>query len=205
VVLIGHHPVTLCGLRQVFENESDCLVRAVCTDVERGLEAVRQQHPDVLIADLDRTAALSLLRYVQRERLTCRVVILISASDEGQMVDATRLGAAIVQKELAPEVLVSCIRNLDGAERVPASSGRVSLAARHAKPGTAIRHSGRALTPREAEIARLAARGASTRDIATRLDVKQGTVKIHLHSIYEKLNVGGRLGLILVARRRGLA
>jgi DNA-binding NarL/FixJ family response regulator len=45
----------------------------------------------------------------------------------------------------------------------------------------------------------------STREIAARLDVKQGTVKIHLHSIYDKLNVAGRLGLILVARRHGLA
>ena len=58
---------------------------------------------------------------------------------------------------------------------------------------------------RETEIARLAVLGISTRDIAERLDVKQGTVKIHLHSIYEMLNVGGRLGLVLFARRHGLA
>jgi DNA-binding CsgD family transcriptional regulator len=68
-----------------------------------------------------------------------------------------------------------------------------------------MRHISRHLTPREAEIARLAIRGISTKDIAMRLGLKHGTVKIHLHSIYEKLDVDGRLGLILIGRRHGLA
>jgi DNA-binding CsgD family transcriptional regulator len=50
----------------------------------------------------------------------------------------------------------------------------------------------------------MAALGVSTREIADRLAVKRGTVKIHLHSIYDKLSVGGRLGLIVFARRHGL-
>jgi DNA-binding NarL/FixJ family response regulator len=60
------------------------------------------------------------------------------------------------------------------------------------------------LTRRETEIARLAAVGLPTREIAARLAVKHGTVKIHLHSIYEKLKVEGRLGLVLFARRHRL-
>jgi DNA-binding NarL/FixJ family response regulator len=203
VVLAGHHPLTLCGLRQVFENEADCAVLAVCTDIEGSLEALRQYRPDVLILDVDRNGALAALRSIQRERLGSRVVVLVSAADEAQMLDAARLGGAIVQKELPPDALLSCIRSL-WSEKPLDVPGIGRLATRLTKAGTTTR-SGRHLTPREAEIARLAARGASTRDIATRLDVKQGTVKIHLHSIYEKLNVGGRLGLILVARRRGLA
>ena len=204
VVLAGHHPLTLCGLRQVFENEADCAVLAVCSDIEGSLEALRQYRPDVLILDVDRNGALAALRSIQRERLGSRVVVLVSAADEAQMLDAARLGGAIVQKELPPDALLSCIRSLHRSEKPLDVPGIGRLATRLTKTGTTTR-SGRHLTPREAEIARLAARGASTRDIATRLDVKQGTVKIHLHSIYEKLNVGGRLGLILVARRRGLA
>jgi DNA-binding NarL/FixJ family response regulator len=62
----------------------------------------------------------------------------------------------------------------------------------------------RGLTQRETEIVRLAIKGISTKEIAARLAVRQGTVKVHLHNIYDKLQVDGRLGLILFARRQGL-
>jgi RNA polymerase sigma factor (sigma-70 family) len=72
------------------------------------------------------------------------------------------------------------------------------------KHETSIRQLARGLTPRETEIVRLAIKGVPTKEIAVRLAVRQGTVKVHLHNIYEKLQVDGRLGLILFARRHGL-
>ena len=206
LVLAGHHPLTLCGLSQVFEKEPACSVLAVCTDVEAALDAVRRYQPEILILDLDRNAALTALRRVQRERLPTRVVVLASASDDSEMVDAMRLGAsAIIQKELPPEAFVRCVQKVHRGEHALEGPGVERLVTRLSRSGLSTRHVSRQLTPREAEIARLAARGVSTKDIAARLAVKQGTVKIHLHSIYEKLNVGGRLGLILFARRHGLA
>ena len=62
----------------------------------------------------------------------------------------------------------------------------------------------RLLTPRELEIVRLAAQGLRNREIAERLSITEGTVKIHLHNIYEKLGVTGRSQLILHATREGL-
>ena len=50
----------------------------------------------------------------------------------------------------------------------------------------------RILTPRELEIVRLVAEGLRNREIAERLTITEGTVKIHLHNIYEKLGVSGR-------------
>lgn len=207
LVLAGQHPLTLCGLSQVFEREADCTVLEVCTDVDGTLDAVRRHQPDVLMLDLDRNGTFKILRRVQRERLATRVVVLAAASDETDMVDAMRVGArAIVFKELPPEAFVACVRKVHREERPlddAQHDGR--LVTRLSRNGTSARHSTRQLTPRETEIARLAVLGIPTRDIAERLDVKQGTVKIHLHSIYEKLNVGGRLGLVLFARRHGLA
>jgi DNA-binding NarL/FixJ family response regulator len=54
------------------------------------------------------------------------------------------------------------------------------------------------------EIVRLVAGGLRNRGVAERLNVTEGTVKVHLHNIYEKLGVRGRLALILFARAKGL-
>ena len=50
----------------------------------------------------------------------------------------------------------------------------------------------------------MVAEGRRNRDIATRLSISEGTVKIHLHNVYEKLGVDGRLELVLYAQERGL-
>ena len=206
LVLAGHHPVTLCGLSQVFEKQGDCQVLDVCTDLEAVIETIRRHGPDIVVLDLDRHSAFKVLRRIQRARLSTRVVVLASASDDHDMTEAVRLGArAMVLKELSPEAFVEAIRKVHDGERPVIDGGVGRLVSQFFKSGAPMRHGGHQLTPREAEIARLAVMGISTRDIASRLNVKQGTVKIHLHSIYEKLNVAGRLGLILVARRHGLA
>jgi DNA-binding NarL/FixJ family response regulator len=208
LVLAGPHPLTLYGLSQVFQNERDCTVLAVRTGTDAILEAVRRHQPDFLIIDFDRNGAFTVLRRIQREHLATRVVVLAAASDTNEMIDAVRLGArAVALKEQPPEALVACIRRVHRGEPSLERDGPDAghPVGRLVKGGTSTRHGARHLTPREAEIARLAVRGVSTRDIATQLGLKQGTVKIHLHSIYEKLNVHGRLGLILVARRYSLA
>jgi RNA polymerase sigma factor (sigma-70 family) len=68
----------------------------------------------------------------------------------------------------------------------------------------ATRQAAETLTPREIEIVRMVAQGLRNRTIAERLSISEGTVKVHLHNIYEKLGVGGRLELVLCAQQRGL-
>jgi DNA-binding NarL/FixJ family response regulator len=60
------------------------------------------------------------------------------------------------------------------------------------------------LTPRETEIVRLVAQGLRNKELAQRLSITEGTVKIHLHNIYDKLGVDGRLELVLTAQQKGL-
>ena len=200
LVLASHHPLTLCGLSQVLEREPDCTVLAVCTHGGAVVEVVRRHAPDIVVLDLERHDALRVLRLLQREDTPARVMLLASAADEAAMVEAPPAGShTIVRKEVSPEAFVTTVREVS---RVDVQRNRDSDVAAFKSGATAFRrHPARPLTPREAEIAQLAVRGISTKDIAARLDVKQGTVKIHLHSIYEKLNVDGRLGLVLYARR----
>ena len=61
-----------------------------------------------------------------------------------------------------------------------------------------------ALTPRELEIVRMVAQGLRNRVIGERLVISESTVKVHLHNIYEKLGIEGRLELVLLAQQKGL-
>ena len=60
------------------------------------------------------------------------------------------------------------------------------------------------LTPREMEIARLVAQGRTNKEIAATLFIAEGTVKIHLHNTYEKINVTRRAELVRFAQEYGL-
>jgi DNA-binding NarL/FixJ family response regulator len=62
----------------------------------------------------------------------------------------------------------------------------------------------RVLTPREIEMVRMAAGGLRNREISQRLAISEGTVKIHLHHIYQKLKVANRVQLTLCAQSRKL-
>src|SRR5947199_10311510 len=59
------------------------------------------------------------------------------------------------------------------------------------------------LTVRQLDILRLVSMGLSNKAIAERIFVKEGTVKIHLHNIYKKLDVGNRLALTIFAQNKG--
>ena len=62
----------------------------------------------------------------------------------------------------------------------------------------------RALTVRETEIVRMITQGLRNKVIAERLSISEGTVKIHLHNVYDKLGLDGRLELMLHAQKQGL-
>lgn len=61
------------------------------------------------------------------------------------------------------------------------------------------------LTPREIEVVRLLAAGLRNREIARRLLISEGTVKIHLHNVFSKLKLDNRLALGLYAKEKRLA
>jgi DNA-binding NarL/FixJ family response regulator len=207
LVLADHYPLTLSGLCQLFKQEAGFEVLAACADADAALDAVRKHNPAVLVLDIEFPAngAFLVLRQIRREKLLPHVVLLASALDDHQVLDAMRLGASgVVLREMSPESVVRCVRKVHAGEQWLEKQAVENAMGRLVKHETSIRQLARGLTPRETEIVRLAIKGVPTKEIAVRLAVRQGTVKVHLHNIYEKLQVDGRLGLILFARRHGL-
>lgn len=197
----------LQGLHHLFERQPDFEVVATCVDAGTTLDAVRQHRPDVLVLDLRMPGrdGLDVLRALEQDGARCRTVLLTAAVTNAEVLDAVRLGVTgLVLKESTPDTLLACIRRVhEGGEWIDRDTAsravRVVLEREEAS-----RAATETLTPREIEIVRMVSQGLRNRTIAERLSISEGTVKVHLHNIYEKLGVGGRLELVLCAQQRGL-
>ncbi len=207
LVLADDHPIVLDGLEQLFRLEQDFEVVARCRDGDEALKAIRTLHPDILVLDIrmPRRDGLQVLRSLREEVLPVRIVLLTAALDEEQLVDALQLGVGgVVLKEMAPRLLVDAVREVYSGgrwlDKGSANRALGSLLRRDAESREALP----SLTPRELEIVRMVARGLRNRAIAEQLFISEGTVKIHLHNIYQKLEVDGRLELAVRARGKGL-
>ena len=207
LALADDHPIVLDGLESLFRLEPDFQVVARCINGEETLVAVRRHRPDILILDLrmPRGDGLEILRTLRREKLPTKVVVLAAALEEDEILDALRLGVrGVVLKELAPQLLVECVRKVHAGEQwleKQLSSRVLETLLRREAGGRAASS---VLTPREIEIVRMVASGLRNRELARRLGVTEGTVKIHLHNIYKKLKVQSRVELVLHAQSNKL-
>jgi DNA-binding NarL/FixJ family response regulator len=106
---------------------------------------------------------------------------------------------------MAPQLLVEAIREVHaGGQWLEQGLGGRALRRLLSREKRAS-EAARLLSSREREIVRLVAAGLRNRAIADRLSISEGTVKVHIHNIYEKLDVNGRIELTLYARENGLA
>jgi two-component system, NarL family, nitrate/nitrite response regulator NarL len=207
LVLADDHPIVLEGLEQLFRAQQDFAVVARCQDGAETLRAVRQHRPDVLLLDIRMPApdGLPVIRELQRDGLPTRIVLLTAALEEDDVVEAVRLGVkGVVLKEMAPQMLVECVRKVAAGEQWIERRSLTMALDKVLRREAGFREVSAVLTPREIEIVRLAAQGLRNQAIADRLHISEGTVKVHLHNIYEKLGIDGRVALTLYAREKGL-
>ena len=182
VVIADTHPIILDGIGRLFEDAGFSVV-ARCGAGPDGL---------------------TVLREMKRFQLTTQAVLFTSAPQESEILEAIRLGVrGVVLKEMPPHLLVNCVRKVHSGERWVEKRSAGRLLEKLLKREVAARQLAKDLTVRELDILRLVAVGLSNKAIAERIFVKEGTVKIHLHNIYKKLDVGNRLALTIFAQNKG--
>ena len=207
LVIADNHPLILDGLENLFRREPDMAVLARCRDGEETLQAVRYHQPDLLLLDIrmPRKDGLEVVQEIGKEKLPTRVVVLTAELGEKEALRLLRCGVkGILLKEMAPQLLVQCIRKVyaGGQWLERESTGRVldQLLRREAE----ARELAGVLTSREIEVVCLVARGLPNKAIAKKLHLSEGTVKVHLHHVYDKLELDSRLALLHYAQERGL-
>jgi DNA-binding NarL/FixJ family response regulator len=207
LVLADDHPLLLDGLEKLLRLEKDFRILARCLTGQETLKALEQHKPDVLILDIHLPGmdGLEVMRKMQEKKLPTRVVLLTAAVDESQMAQAIRLEVGgVVLKESASKTLIECIRKVHAGEQW-FEKGALGRTLENLFQRDAARDAvAQVLSPREMEILRKVLSGLRNKDIAKILFISEGTVKVHLHSIYQKLKLDGRLQLIQYCHQRGL-
>jgi DNA-binding NarL/FixJ family response regulator len=207
LVLADDHSIVLDGLQRLFQSQDDFEVVSCCATGDSALDALRSAPVDVLVLDLRMPdkSGLDVLRVIAAEAIGCRTVLLTAALRDDDIAEAVRLGASgVVLKESSPDELLDCVRRVHLGEQWIDRETLARAFSRVLNRESATREAGKTLTPRELEIVRMVSQGLRNKVIAEQLTISEGTVKIHLHNIYEKLGVDGRLALVLLAQNKGL-
>jgi two-component system, NarL family, response regulator len=198
ILLVDDHAVVREGIQAVFGAHADFQVVGSVGSGEEALAAVEQTTPDVVILDLRMPGmdGLAVLEALRARHPRVKVVMLSGHSGDEAIWRALSGGAAGYLLKTAPaQAMVEGVRQAYQGRARPSAEVAGRLAERTFY-GT--------LSDREIEVLRHAAGGQSNKEIAGALGVAESTVKNHLRSIMEKLQVDDRTEAVTVALRRGV-
>jgi DNA-binding NarL/FixJ family response regulator len=196
VLLVDDHPMIGAALDMLLRGSDYELLGRARSVAEAGREIPRQK-PDLVLLDVNLPdgSGLDVLRKISRMRARPRVILLTAGMDEAQLLAAADLDPqGMVLKTSDPSLLTECMDAVTAGKRWvdPEIADRTRQAQARAD-------SAPALTRRERELIELVRQGLRNRDIAAELGVTEGTVKVYLHSIFDKLQVENRTELALRA------
>ena len=207
LVLADPHPVMLDGLAHDFQQSPEFSVKACVSNGNDALAAVRKFQPDILVMDLSLTqrSGLSLIEEIQQHQLPTKPVVFTGAPI-GEVMRVIDLGVpGLVSKDKSKQVLVRCIEAVHQGDKwldrdltMKTMSLLLEQQKKNAKASSL-------LTPREMMVARMVTEGWPNKKIASKLFISEGTAKLHVHHIYQKLNCPGRMSLQRYMQENGLA
>jgi VCBS repeat-containing protein len=208
LVIAGRHPIVLQGLTSVFAPHRDFEIVASCHDGASCVEAIRSLAPDVALLEdsLPDLTASEVLAIANAENLSTRLVFFTASVEQGDLAAAIAAGAcSAISKYASLETLLQSLRLVArGIRLLPEPSPDLAPTGKEVN-GASIESMLAVLTDREREIMRLVSEGLSNKAVARRLNISQGTIKVHLHHIYQKLEINNRtvLAALAISQRYG--
>jgi len=211
ILLIDDHTLFRSGVHALLQRQPDFEVVGDAADGIEGIKRAKQHRPDVVLLDLNMPglSGIETLQLLQQDLPDTAVIMLTVSEDVDELTSALHEGACgYLLKNMDADALATMIRRAANGESVIAESMTQRLIAKMRTPQKAEELPARdtressALTPRERDIVRIVARGASNKDIARELDLAESTVKIHVRNVLRKLNLTSRVQIAIHALAR---
>ncbi|MFC7644598.1 response regulator [Streptosporangium lutulentum] len=201
LMIVDDHPVVREGLRGMLEADPGITVVGEAASGNEAVVRAGELRPDVILMDLrmpdgDGVSATS---RILANRPESRVIVLTTYETDQDIVRAVEAGAAgYLLKDTSRADLLAAIVSAARGETVLSPSVATRLVTRMRAPAT------ESLSPREAEVLSLVARGLTNAEIGKALFISETTVKTHLLRVFGKLGVAGRTAAVTTALDRGL-
>ena len=215
VLVVDDHTLFRRGLIALLTRDPSIAIVGDAADAGEALRRARDTKPDLILLDnhLPGVNGVDALPSLLEAAPGARIVMLTVGEDEQDLAAALRAGASgYLLKTSEGDALVRAIGQVMRGEAVvaPEMTGKLVTAyrgasaagSRDANPATTPLSR---LSPREHEILRGIARGASNKEIARELGIAETTVKIHVQHVLRKLDVASRVQAAVIATGQGLA
>jgi DNA-binding NarL/FixJ family response regulator len=198
ILSVDDHALVREGLATVINDQPDMQVVADAATGDQAIAQFRQYLPDVTLLDLrlPDMSGIEALAAIRREFPEARIIMLTTFEGDVEVQRALEAGArGYLFKSMAPESMFQVIRKVHTG-KTHVSAEIVTHLAEHL--------SDERLTPRELDVLQQIAEGNRNSDIAAKLFVAEGTVKVHVKNIMHKLGATDRTHAVTIAVRRGI-
>lgn len=208
ILVADDHLIIRQGLRLILETESEFELVGEAGDGAEAISLCRELNPDVVLMDLrmPNMDGLSAIERLHQELPEISVVILTTFNEDELMLRGLQAGArGYLLKDTDRSTLFATIRAAARRETLlqPDILARV-LSRAGSTVSETVSSPSVSLTEREKEVLQAVARGERSKEVAAHLGISERTVKAHLASIYQKLEVDSRAAAIAVAAQQGL-
>jgi len=207
VVLADDHAVVRKGIREFLEAEEDIAVVAEAGDGAEAVALVAKHQPDVAVLDIQMpgVTGIEATRRIRAEHPSVRILVLTAYDDDPYILALLQAGAHGYLLKTADSLqLVEAVRAVHrGEPALDASITRKIVRQLASGRLAGAPSAAEALTERELEVLRLAARGLTNKAIAHSLNLSDRTVQGHLANVYGKLHVGSRTEAVTEGLRQG--
>ncbi len=205
IVLADDHPFVRTGVEAVLGAIGMDVVASV-GDSDSALAAIAREKPDLAIFDvrMPQNGGVAALIALRQQGSHLPVILLAAEIEDAALQAAMQAGVnGIVYKAGAEATLADAITAVTAGRRfIDAETlHRAEALARTAPPASPAQ----VLTPRELQIAEAVSNGLRNREIAALVGMTEGSVKVYLHHVYEKLGIGNRTELAVAMLDAGRA
>ena len=199
ILLIDDHPMLRNGVKQLINTINNFEIIGETGSGIEGVKLAETLDPDIILLDINMNdvSGLEILRYLREKNISSRIIMFTVSDAKEDIITSLKTGAdGYLLKDMEPEDFLKALKDISEGKVImdEAISHIILNYMRDDKnPTTNQSHDINLLTPREHETFNLLVQGLSNKLIAKELDIVESTVKVHIKSIFKKLNFKSRL------------
>ena len=206
IAVIDDHPLFREGAATTLRSDDEFEVVAEGASADDAIRIAQDELPDVILLDVSMPGGgIKAARAIARACPVVKMIMLTVSESEDHVAAALEAGArGYVLKGIRGPELVRTVRAIHEGETyvTPGLAARLLVQLRQAAPAPAVKSEFSELTPREAQILDLVARGLTNKEIARDLALSEKTVKHYMTNVMQKLQVRNRVEAVMAMRAK---